>query len=264
MLVSLAVTIAVALPWQLYILKRFPLEARYELAYNARHLREAVEGHKGDWNYYFDFFPIYFGDTVCWLIPIGIVLMLISKKLSRPISIALCSMFLIAVVFYSFIAQTKVYAYLVPVLPFGFIAIAFCADRVLGFLKRFRVVHVALTAIVFLVFCNVALQWGEIGRNHDKDRPDRVAMIKRTEVYRNLNQYLQPGTFVVVNVPEWEDIDLMFFNNNLEARAWSPNPDELAEYMRRGMKVAFFEGVRPIPDYIKNYTGAYVLPVQIH
>jgi 4-amino-4-deoxy-L-arabinose transferase len=110
LLCSFLITAVVVLPWQIYTLIRFPAEARYELAYSSRHLREAVEGHGGDWMYYFRFFPQYFGDTICWLIPIGIVLLICSRRLERRISIAVGSMFLLAVVFFSFVAQTKVLA----------------------------------------------------------------------------------------------------------------------------------------------------------
>jgi 4-amino-4-deoxy-L-arabinose transferase-like glycosyltransferase len=60
LLSALLVCVAVALPWQLYILHAFPVEAKYEFALNSRHIFEAVEHHVGDNWYYLDMFKTYF------------------------------------------------------------------------------------------------------------------------------------------------------------------------------------------------------------
>jgi 4-amino-4-deoxy-L-arabinose transferase len=224
MLASLGVTVAVALPWQLYILSRFPLEARYEYAHASRHIGEVVEGHGGAWDYYFDFFPKYFGDTIFWLIPVGILLLLLNRQLLRPLRIAICAMMLVAIVFYSFIAQTKIYSYLMPVVPLGYIAIAYCADSVLQLARRIPRLRIALSIIVFLLFCNLSLQWGEIQSCHKADDAERVTMTANTAIYKDLHRYLKPGTAVVVNLPAWDDIDVMFFKPQFARARILPEP----------------------------------------
>lgn len=262
---ALAVTIVVALPWQLYTLHKFRNEARYELSFNARHLREVVEGHSGSWSYYFEFFPRYFGDTICCLVPPGLLLMLLSKSLHRPIRFALCAMFMVGVIFYSFIAKTKVYSYLVPLLPIGFIAIAYCADCLLDFVKRFRIMYAVLVTVLALLFCNLTLKWGEIESGHTDTRGDRVAHIARSAVYRRLSTYLQPGTEVVLNMPQWEDIELMFYNNQLQAYSQLADSNAFALLANQKMRIAYFPsaGVYQVPDYVKDYPGSYMLPVRL-
>jgi 4-amino-4-deoxy-L-arabinose transferase len=269
---SILITVAVVLPWQIYTLIRFPAEARYELAYSSRHLGEAMEGHRGDWMYYFRFFPQYFGDTIYWLVPLGIMLLLCSRWLERGISTAVSAMFMLALVFFSFIAQTKILAYLMPVIPLGYIAIAFTADQILGFLSRQPKLRIALSIILFLLFANLSLQWGEIQSSHNPDDPERRAAIANTAVFRNLTSHLKPGTSVILNLTDWEDIDVMFFNNNLIAHWGCPSPSDFAIYARRNMLIAVFpdhssaipnHGSYIVPDYVRQYHNAYLLPITL-
>jgi 4-amino-4-deoxy-L-arabinose transferase len=270
-LFSLIVTAIVVLPWQLYILWRFPAEAQYEYGYSARHLSEAVENHRGAWDYYFAFFPQYFGDTICWLVPAGIVLLLFAKELNRHIRIAVVSMLVLAIVFFSFAAKTKILAYLMPVVPLGFIAIAFCTDKILRLANSIAALRVSLSVMVFLLYCNLSLQWGELQSSHNPNAPERQAIIANTAIYRHLKAYLKPGTKVVMNLPDWEDIDVMFFNNDLIAHGGCPGPSDFQIYVRHSVGIAVFpdhnsaiRNYRPciVPDYVLHYEKAYLLPVK--
>ncbi|HYL05823.1 MAG TPA: hypothetical protein VE075_07270, partial [Thermoanaerobaculia bacterium] len=55
---------AVALPWQIYIRQAFPLEARWESAYNLHHLGVPIEGLGGSPAYYLLEMPRYFGELI--------------------------------------------------------------------------------------------------------------------------------------------------------------------------------------------------------
>jgi 4-amino-4-deoxy-L-arabinose transferase len=50
---AFVVSCAVFMPWQIYTHFKFPQESTYERAYNSRHLVEALEGHDGNWKFYF-------------------------------------------------------------------------------------------------------------------------------------------------------------------------------------------------------------------
>ena len=57
---------AVALPWQLYVSREFPLEARWESAYSLHHLRVPIEGLGGSPLYHLLKMPRFFGELI-WL-----------------------------------------------------------------------------------------------------------------------------------------------------------------------------------------------------
>jgi hypothetical protein len=59
-----ATCLAVALPWQLYIRHEFPLEARWEAAYNLHHLLVPIEGLGGSPLYHVLNMPRFFGELI--------------------------------------------------------------------------------------------------------------------------------------------------------------------------------------------------------
>jgi len=69
LLAMAAACAAVALPWQLYIREAFPLESRWESAYNLYHLRVPIEGLGGSPLYYLLKMPRFFGELI--YLPVG-------------------------------------------------------------------------------------------------------------------------------------------------------------------------------------------------
>jgi 4-amino-4-deoxy-L-arabinose transferase-like glycosyltransferase len=64
LLAMTAACVAVALPWQLYIRAAFPLEARWEAAYNLHHLAVPIEGLGGSPLFYLLRMPRFFGELI--------------------------------------------------------------------------------------------------------------------------------------------------------------------------------------------------------
>lgn len=265
MATSMAATAAVVIPWQIYILRRFPLEARHEYALNNRHLTEAVEGHSGGWDYYFQAFPRYFGDTIGWLVPVGILIILFSRSLERSVSIALMAILVFELLFFSFIPKTKIYSFIVPVLPLGYIAIAFSAAAVLRLFKGRAPLLAAASIAVFVLCCNLILQWGNLRARHFPDNDERSIRIANDSIYRNLHLYLKPGTEVVLNAPQWDDVKVMFYNGGLRAHSYCLNPADLDIYIQRGFRIAYFDDRPgyPVPDWLKNAPNAYPLQARL-
>src|ERR1043165_1745127 len=100
---------------------------------------------------------------------------------------------------------------------------------------------------------------------HRPEDAERQVMAANTAIYRNLHQYLKPGTAAVVNVTEGEDVDLMFYNNELRAHGWCPSREDFDIYVRRGVRVAVFpdHGNYIVPDYVLAYPNSYLLPLEL-
>ena len=85
----LAVTIVIALPWQIYSHLKFPQEAAREMTYNSAHFFSVIEGHAGDWFYHFEQMNNIYGSWALWLI----IPALIAFWAYSVLTISLCFLF---------------------------------------------------------------------------------------------------------------------------------------------------------------------------
>ncbi len=105
MLKSLATTLLIALPWQIYILIRFPQESRFEYTYNTLHFSKVIEGHGGDWLFHIQQWGLHIAPYFDYLIPLSL-LVFVFLKIKKEYKVAIISWVLIIVLFYS-MAATK-------------------------------------------------------------------------------------------------------------------------------------------------------------
>lgn len=117
----LITSIAIFLPWQLYIYNAFPLEARWEAGYNFKHLTEVLGDQTGPYYYFIDKIRINYGDLI--YLPLLWFFWKIFKNFNDKKQLAIGIWFLIPLIFFSF-AKTKMQAYLLFVSPALFIITA--------------------------------------------------------------------------------------------------------------------------------------------
>lgn len=106
---SLFLALLVSMPWQVYILLKFPLESRFEYTYNSKHLHEVVEGHSGTNYFYIDGLSVQYGYLAPLFCLLGIVLL--HKYITRK---SVYYAFLISLIFvYGFFsyAATKLHGF---------------------------------------------------------------------------------------------------------------------------------------------------------
>ncbi len=143
---ALIVTIAVALPWQLYILHAFPDIAQQELQYNAQHLHHAVEEHQGNGWFYLIVLPMqYFGrgnfhetqhfvwnfhSILCYLVLLTGFVLLLRQLEKRSQRITMMGVVIFVYLFFSF-AKTKMPAFTFVLCSVGFLCIG-CVLRPLA------------------------------------------------------------------------------------------------------------------------------------
>ncbi|MCD6063518.1 MAG: glycosyl transferase family 39, partial [Flavipsychrobacter sp.] len=179
LLMSVVVACIVFAPWQLYILYRFPIEAKHEFAYNARHLFEVVEGHGGSAWFYFERFALYFGIYSWPLLPLGFMFLLAVSKYRNRASVFVVTAFIIVLVFFSFIVRSKLQSYVFVVAPLGFIAIAAALVHSMNYLR----INALLILLAAGTLCYFILDPNSIRQRHKADDPYRQAHIHNTAVY---------------------------------------------------------------------------------
>ena len=105
------------------------------------------------------------------------------------------------------------------VAPIGFIFAAAGIRFVVGSLNIKN--WIAFTLLIITIVFNLR-PW-DIYRAHNPNSPARLARIHNTSIYKSLDTTLPIGTKLVLNTNNFEDIDLMFYHNELTAYSWCMN-----------------------------------------
>ncbi len=111
---------AIAVPWQVYTLKQFPLEAQWELLFNKMHFFQPLEGHGGNLLFHFDQLRITYGELI--YLPV-IWFLYRTIKYSKRHDIAIAALFAIPYLFYT-VAATKMPCYTLFAAPATFMITA--------------------------------------------------------------------------------------------------------------------------------------------
>lgn len=84
---------------------------------------------------------------------------------------------------------------------------------------------------------------------------ERQARMANTKIYQSLDQWLPEDTKVVMNAFEFEDIDIMFYHNDLTAYSWCLSEAEFKILESRKIPIAVFQdhGKYKLPEYVKTY-----------
>jgi 4-amino-4-deoxy-L-arabinose transferase-like glycosyltransferase len=257
-LVALLVCCIVFLPWQWYILDRFPNEARYEFEFNRRHITEALEGHSGSVFFYFGKFPDLFGH-ILFLFPVaGIALIYLKKlKTNNTLFLAFLSSILVVFCFFSFIVKTKVDTYLFFIVP---LCLSFSAIGIYYIGQRIRKNVLLISTLVIMGF--LALNPIQIINYLSPENTERNDRIHNARIYRSVGSIIPEHTTVVMNMNSFEDIDVMFYNNHLTAYAWTLAESDINMLREKKIPIAVFQahGSYNIPEHFSGYPGLFIIP----
>jgi hypothetical protein len=254
----------VFLPWQLYIFHRFYKEAQYEFSYNALHLTQVVEGHTGDnWFYINNFFSLYFGNYLVFVLPIGLLLMLFLKRYHNRISLSLAIYFIISFVFYSFIVPTKIGAYFMIVVPIGYIFIAIGVFHIISLGKIYNYIYLPALVTVSLLVFNLS----DITYKHDpkhelaNDFMDWSNKTYTDSIYKNIYKFISPNVHLVMNVKN--SIGFMFYNNKTDAYSWVLSAEDFEKFKVEHKPVAvFLMEKEKLPANVASYDSLYIIPIR--
>lgn len=254
------VSIAIFLPWQLYIMKAFPLESSIMYEHNKRHIFEVLEKHTGDILYHFEQMKTSFGKYLFPFGLLGILGIFFQKRIKKSLSFSLLAMIVVVVSFFSFVVPTKMPAFTNPVNALVWITIASGIVMTIDFV--FEKIKTKLTDIdkwkkfvflglfIFLAFSSLRLK--KI-TNFRKDwNTFRNIKISNTDIYKNLHQK-NLGDRVIFNCKGLEQVELMFYQD-VNAYTWYPKKNVLDSLSNENYQFAAFKShtIQILPDYILN------------
>jgi 4-amino-4-deoxy-L-arabinose transferase-like glycosyltransferase len=184
-LVSIGIMILTFLPWQLYILYKFPLEAMYEYKINTQHIFEVVQGHSGSIFYYLLHFIQYFGVPQLVFLILGLVFAIVdiikNQFLTYRINVLLIGSFSIVFLFFSLVVKTKLPFYVFIIAPIGFIYIAIGLEKIIWskLTSRLWLKGFMICLLIFFSLNPVSIYYNRL-----VDDSKRNAKIHNTHIYK--------------------------------------------------------------------------------
>jgi 4-amino-4-deoxy-L-arabinose transferase len=261
---ALAIFVAccVFVPWQLYIIEFFPIEAAAAYAHNRMHITEVLGEHSGSILYFLSQLPKQYGLLFIPFLIIGIIRALTSAKVSKSISLSFVAMILVLFGFFSLIVVTKIPAYTYPVQALMLTLIAFgimlTFDRLTKTVRQQRIKHLIIF-IVMLASSFHALTPLTLVNHRSRDNAQRNAKIENTRIYRQLSSKL-PTDIKIINCKSFEDVEVMFYTN-FDAYHWWPEERVLDSLQLLGYRFAAFTSHtnQHLPEYITQDTSIMLI-----
>ncbi len=269
-LLAFVITLIVFVPWQLYILSAFNVEATHELRLNSEHFFKPIEGHGGDVWYHFKvmkqiydfgdydskimkYIISYIGDIVPYIIFVGWIF-LIWKVKDTKYKVALFSPVVIVYLFFS-IASTKMDSFCLIVSPILILGIANFIYTIISWIKskvKFKPLMFVFTLILIPYLSIVFINFPRLKYNHcvRSEWSARKALNMGVMNVIKKVEHLS-GKNYVIYVPEerlFANIPLMFY---LDCVSYSgiPSQELIDEIKKKKYSIAIVSNVE-LPSYI--------------
>ncbi len=253
---SLIVTTIVALPWQLYILYRFPRESLYEFKLNTLHFTETIEGHSGGFMYHLNNIEKLYGTDFQYVIIVSLFIFLISQVRAK-FKFVLIAWIFIAYTFYSF-AATKLSAFTIIVAPLVYLLIAQSLTQIIHWVgmihirPRFREIAIKSfgIALVFFMFFHFLNHNNLSLKNNDQLRKDYQFELNSTLVYKELLRKFKVQEIIVYNTPIFDKFKIIFMSNS-RAGIRIPSKSHIEILKSKNIRIVVFDNDK-LPNYILN------------
>ena len=264
---SFIIALCVFIPWQIYILIRFPLESIFEFSAFSMHFSSVVEGHGGDDWFHFNALNVLYGQGL--IIPLLVSMLFLGKKLvSLKYRVFTIGAIVFVYLFFS-IAATKMVSFCLIVSPFIFLGIASFFVYLKSFMNQY-VTSVMLRRVLFILLCALfsykLLSIEQIYNNHNIENPMennyRTNKIIERTVINNLPQNLSDKNYVIFNTKyaQGGNISFMFYSDYIAYR-FIPSISQCDEVIAKGYKIAILD-FGEIPEYITNNPEIVKIPVE--
>lgn len=250
-MLALGIAVAVALPWQLYCHFTYPELYAQEMQYNALHLWEAVEGHGGNWRYYYDLIRQHYGLGQSWIL-IVTLLFFVSYKFNK-LKLALATGFIAQFAFFT-AAATKMPSFTMvgwmpALLSMGFVAGSFF-QRLEGQLNKsyFASLGAALAILALIPLRLKADDFLKIFEPKSENLTYQEAMRHNQRLFKTLQL---PKNAVLFNVNGIHYVEAMFYTG-VPVYGGLPTQEELTILKTKRYKAIILVGSTALPDYLNH------------
>ncbi|MEZ4915998.1 MAG: glycosyltransferase family 39 protein [Chitinophagales bacterium] len=219
-----SVATIIFMPWQIYIHNAFPLEAKWESAYNMKHILEVLDEQGGSLFFFLEKITINYGALI--YLPLAFLIYKFFKNKENYHLLALIIWIFVPIIFFSLV-KTKMQGYILFTAPALFIATAYFWEelnnwQIKGKLKYLQKILLIALLVLPIIYC---IERTKIFQNKDRT-PAWVQELKKIE---NENENL-----VLINCPN--PIETMFYANCI-AYSHIPTKEEIDKLEKEGYTV---------------------------
>lgn len=259
LLISFSIAIIIFLPWQIYILIKFPEISRYEFALNTRHFFEVIEGHGGTFWHHINLSNELYGINKFFLILT--VLFFIWSLKNKTFRYSFATFIFIVYLFFS-VAASKMVAFTWCISFLIYLSIGNLIDRSLKYLvikpknDKFKLLtnSFQLTLLLTIAFFNLDIErlqekytiWNKDDNSHFAIRLKTTPIIKKLpKIVPDLHKY------AVFNTNPDDNVQVMFFTDAIAAYSFVPNESDYLRLNSEEIKLAIFDN-GDLPIYLRE------------
>ena len=189
---SLIICCIVFLPWQFYCIANFPKEYASSMDFNLKHISLPLEGHGGDYLFYYNAFFEQFGEgfIIPFLIILSFVFMLYKFKNVTHKLILITPVFILYLFFT--IVKTKMYGYVIVAIPFFILSIGYCFNLLMDIIQvRFKnkTLNYLVKTISVLLLVFILVNASKLYKHHSNKEYGRY--LSRLKEMNEKNFYLK-------------------------------------------------------------------------
>lgn len=254
------ITLAVFVPWQIYILNSFPDETRFAYAFNGpMHIFSNVGPHSNDLLFHFKAIKQQYGSgALVPLILLGGLVALWFRTKNIQYKVALVAAVVMIYGLFT-VASTKMQGYTMIISPIIFMGMGSVTDLLFEFLKkkaeRFKTLLKVIAALLIITIGFFLLNINKIQDNHSYSHHElkdvRDIRMKGVAHIEQIPDSLLTGDYVFYNAGVINYVELMF-RKGITAYPNMIIEEQYKEVKSAGKKVALFFDRKGKPEWLTN------------
>ncbi len=268
---SVIVACIVFIPWQLYILKAFPLESAWEFEFNRKHIFEVLQGHEGGFLYHIEQLSVIYSGFLIPFLVVGIWFVLRKKEIDRLFTISILSIIVVIYSFFSIIVKTKMPAFVYPIAAPISILMALGLyegfTRAFVFVSKNRILKHYTSSIKFLTLILIAffcLKPFSIIKSRSVENESRNVRIHNTKIFKSLDPEID-DKYIVLNLKPFENVEMQFYQN-VNAYDWYCKSEIIDSLHQKGYQFAAYKSHQDqiLPKYITDNPKIKIINQEFH
>ena len=254
---SLFICCVVFLPWQIFAFSHYPKEYGQSMAFNSKHVFQALEGHGGDVFFYYNALYEQFGEGL-FIPPLVLLCFVLMVKMLRDKTLFIICITVVTLTYLFFtLVKTKMYGYVFDTFPFFILGIAFALEKTqekIAFYIKSNTVKKLISTILLLTLSFFLFDFEKIYKHHsNKDRAkSRNNEIKEKQFYKAVKEKFVDDNYLIFNANmSFESHVLAIFYTDFPAFGFVLTKSQIEHAKALKYKLLAIDD-KKLPEYIIN------------